>query len=109
MMDLNMKLLLHSVPTWGCLIHILWWKLISTATLTESIQFPGVPAMAFVMECYENGILNKERTGGYELNFGNGEEAMEMLHQMARGEGFGKIIGLGIHRMKRIFCKRIWW
>ncbi|MFA5475958.1 MAG: aldehyde ferredoxin oxidoreductase N-terminal domain-containing protein, partial [Bacteroidales bacterium] len=29
--------------------------------------------MAFVMECYENGILNKERTGGLELNFGNGE------------------------------------
>ncbi len=61
--------------------------------------------MAFVMECYENGILNKERTGGYELNFGCGEEAMEMLHQMARGEGFGKIIGLGIHRMKDYFAK----
>jgi aldehyde:ferredoxin oxidoreductase len=27
--------------------------------------------VAFVMECYEAGILNKERTGGLELNFGN--------------------------------------
>jgi len=61
--------------------------------------------MAFVMECYENGILNKERTGGYELNFGCGEEAMEMLHQMARGEGFGVTIGKGIHKMKEIFAK----
>jgi aldehyde:ferredoxin oxidoreductase len=24
---------------------------------------------AFIMECYENGILNKERTGGLELKF----------------------------------------
>jgi len=61
--------------------------------------------MSFVMECYENGILNKERTGGYELNFGCGEEAMEMLHQMARGEGFGKIIGLGIRRLKQKFIE----
>jgi aldehyde:ferredoxin oxidoreductase len=61
--------------------------------------------MAFVMECYENGILNLERTGGYDLNFGRGEEALEMLHKMARGEGFGKIIGLGIHKMKAYFAK----
>ncbi|HWQ31211.1 MAG TPA: aldehyde ferredoxin oxidoreductase C-terminal domain-containing protein [Negativicutes bacterium] len=60
---------------------------------------------AFVMECYENGILNKERTGGLELNFGNGEAALELIHRMSRGEGFGKIAGLGIKRMKEIFIK----
>ena len=27
--------------------------------------------LAFVMECYENGVINQERTGGLELNFGN--------------------------------------
>lgn len=60
---------------------------------------------AFVMECYENGILNKERTGGLELNFGNGDAALELIHRMSRGEGFGKIAGLGIKRMKEIFIK----
>ncbi len=61
--------------------------------------------MSFVMECYENGIINKEITGGYDLSFGRGEEAIEMLHKMARGEGFGKIIGLGIRRMKKLFVE----
>jgi aldehyde:ferredoxin oxidoreductase len=61
--------------------------------------------VAFVMECYEAGILNKEITGGLELNFGNAEAAMELLHQLARGEGFGLIAGLGIRKMKEIFAK----
>jgi aldehyde:ferredoxin oxidoreductase len=60
---------------------------------------------AFVMECYENGIINKEITGGLELNFGNKEAAMELLHQMGRGEGFGLIAGQGVRRMKKIFAE----
>ncbi|MBN2154524.1 MAG: aldehyde:ferredoxin oxidoreductase [Candidatus Lokiarchaeota archaeon] len=60
--------------------------------------------IAFVMECYESGILNKEITGGLELNFGNAEAAMELVHQMARGEGFGMIVGKGIRQMKKIFA-----
>lgn len=63
-------------------------------------------AMAFVMECYEAGILNRERTGGLELPFGAKDAAMEVLHQMGRGEGFGLIVGQGIRRMKRIFAER---
>ncbi|RLD60735.1 MAG: aldehyde:ferredoxin oxidoreductase [Bacteroidetes bacterium] len=61
--------------------------------------------LAFVMECYERGIINKEITGGLELNFGNADAALELIHQVARGEGFGKIAGLGIHRMKKIFAE----
>lgn len=60
---------------------------------------------AFVMECYENGIINKEITGGLELNFGNTNAALELLHQMSRGEGFGKIAGQGVHRMKKLFVE----
>jgi aldehyde:ferredoxin oxidoreductase len=61
---------------------------------------------AFVMECYENGILDQEKTGGLELNFGNAEAALELLHQVGRGEGFGLIFGQGIRRMKEIFVER---
>ena len=57
------------------------------------------------MECYENGIINKENTGGLELNFGNADAAMELIHQMGQGHGFGKIAGLGVRRIKKIFAE----
>ncbi len=64
--------------------------------------------LAFIMECYQNGILNEERTGGLKLNFGNKEAAIELLHQLSRGEGFGKIAGQGIRVMKKIFADNGW-
>ena len=63
---------------------------------------------AFIMECFENGILNIERTGGLELKFGNASAAMEMLHQLARGEGFGLTAGLGVRKMKQMFIANGW-
>lgn len=63
-------------------------------------------SVAFVMECYEEGILNREITGGLELNFGNSAAMLEILHQMARGEGFGVIVGMGIRRMKALFAEK---
>lgn len=64
--------------------------------------------LGFVMECYENGILNEERTGGLKLNFGNADAAMELLHQLARGEGFGRIAGLGVRKLKQMFIENGW-
>ncbi len=61
--------------------------------------------VAFVMECYEAGILDREKTGGLELHFGNADAAIELLHQMARGEGFGRIVGQGVRRMKEYFAR----
>lgn len=64
--------------------------------------------LGFVMECFENGILNKERTGGLKLNFGNADDAMELLHQLARGEGFGKTAGMGVRKLKELFIANGW-
>ncbi len=64
--------------------------------------------MAFTMECWERGILNAERTGGLKFNWGNATDAMEALHQLARGEGFGKIAGMGIRKMKHYFADQGW-
>jgi aldehyde:ferredoxin oxidoreductase len=61
--------------------------------------------IAFVMECYEEGLITKEHTGGLELKFGNGAAALELVHQMARGEGFGVIVGQGIRFMKEYFAR----
>ena len=60
---------------------------------------------AFAMECYERGIINKEITGGLELEFGNIDASLELIHQMSRGEGFGKVVGQGILRMKKLFAE----
>jgi len=63
-------------------------------------------ATAFAMECFERGLIDEEITGGIELRFGNKEAALEILHQMARGEGFGAIVGQGIRKMKKIFGEK---
>ncbi len=63
---------------------------------------------AFVMECYQRGILNKERTGGLDMTWGNAEDDLEMMHQMARGTGFGLIAGQGVKKMKELFIKNGW-
>ena len=69
----------------------------------DSISFAN--AVAFAMECYVEGIITKEDTGGMDLSFGNGAAAVELLHQMARGEGFGVIVGQGVMYMKEYFAK----
>ena len=63
-------------------------------------------AIAFVMECYEMGLIDKEATGGLDLKFGNKEGALELVHQIARGEGFGLVVGQGIRRMKKLFAEK---
>ncbi|NOX60797.1 MAG: aldehyde:ferredoxin oxidoreductase [Chloroflexi bacterium] len=70
---------------------------IDTISLANSI--------AFAMECYQEGILNQERTGGLDLTWGNAEAALELIHQMARGEGFGMIVGRGVRFMKKYFAE----
>jgi len=63
-------------------------------------------ATAFAMECYEMGLIDKKATGGLDLRFGNKDAALELLHQMARGEGFGVVVGQGIRRMKKLFAEK---
>jgi aldehyde:ferredoxin oxidoreductase len=56
---------------------------------------------AFVMESFEAGVINETHTGGLKLNFGAGDAVLEILHQTARGEGFGVDVGQGIRWLKR--------
>jgi len=61
-------------------------------------------SVAFAMECYEMGLIDKNATGGLDLRFGNKWAALEIIHQMASGEGSGVIVGQGVKRMKDIFA-----
>jgi aldehyde:ferredoxin oxidoreductase len=69
----------------------------------DTISF--TTGLAFVMECFEAGIIDEQVTGGLDLRFGRRDEALEVLHQMARGEGFGPLVGQGIRRMKETFAR----
>jgi aldehyde:ferredoxin oxidoreductase len=54
--------------------------------------------IAWVMECYEKGLLTKKDTDGLEMRWGNVEETRKMLHKIARREGFGDILAEGVKR-----------
>ena len=56
--------------------------------------------MAFVMECFENGVITEEHTGGKALSFGAKDAVLECIHEMAEGEGFGVDVGQGIRWLK---------
>ncbi len=69
----------------------------------DTISFAN--SVAFVMECFQEGILNLERTGGLDLTWGKADAVLELLHQMARGQSFGAVVGQGVRRMKQIFAR----
>lgn len=53
--------------------------------------------LAFVCECYEKGFLNKEITNGLNLNFGQMDDLMELIHRMGEGKDeFAKEAAKGI-------------
>jgi aldehyde:ferredoxin oxidoreductase len=67
-------------------------------------------AIAFYMEMYEYGILNKERCDGLELCFGNFDAVMEFIHRMAEGNKgeFLTVASKGIRRVKDWIKKKGW-
>ncbi|MCP4681421.1 MAG: aldehyde:ferredoxin oxidoreductase [Desulfobacterales bacterium] len=68
----------------------------------------GVTA-SFLMECVQRGFLSKEDVG-YDLSWGNMENADRLIHETALGKGFGRICGQGVKRAKAWvadnYCKK---
>jgi aldehyde:ferredoxin oxidoreductase len=61
--------------------------------------------IGFFMECLERGFLNVKDIG-YDLTFGNISAADRLLHEIARGDGFGKVAGQGVARGKKWVAER---
>jgi aldehyde:ferredoxin oxidoreductase len=59
----------------------------------------------FLMECWEHGILNKERTDGIDLSWGNWKGAIQVLHDLADGKRFGVLAGKGVKFLAEHFAK----
>jgi aldehyde:ferredoxin oxidoreductase len=58
----------------------------------------------FLMECWEMGILNPERTDGIDLTWGNWKGAAQILHDMADGKSFGVLAGRGVKALAEHFA-----
>jgi len=59
----------------------------------------------FLMECWEHGILNADRTDGIDLSWGNWKSAAQILHDMADGKRFGVLAGRGVKFLAEHFAK----
>jgi aldehyde:ferredoxin oxidoreductase len=55
--------------------------------------------IAFAMECYEKGILNKEISGGLEIKFGDEKLVVDLIPKIARREGIGDLLAEGTKRV----------
>ena len=107
----------------GCANMSIWdpdwvveWNFYCDTYGIDTISF--ATGMAYYMEMYEYGILNKERCDGLELCFGNAEAAMEFMHRMATAGGmaagptddaeFMQVASKGIRRMKDWLKEKGW-
>ncbi|MEM7294707.1 MAG: aldehyde ferredoxin oxidoreductase family protein, partial [Pseudomonadota bacterium] len=63
----------------------------------DPISFGATVAAA--MELFEEGAITTKETGGIELKFGSAEALVAITELTAKGEGFGKEIGLGSKRL----------
>jgi len=55
--------------------------------------------IAFAMECYEKGILNKKTTGGKEILFGDVDIMVDLVRCTAAREGIGDLLAEGTRLM----------
>ncbi len=51
--------------------------------------------IAWAMDCFEQGLITLEDTGGVDLRFGNAEALVTMVELIGKREGFGKLLGEG--------------
>jgi len=59
--------------------------------------------LGFVMECYEKGIVDKDRLDGIDLVWGDGKAALEMLRKIGEADGVGKLLGEGTRILAEVF------
>lgn len=54
--------------------------------------------IAFAMECYEKGLIDKATADGLDLSFGNNEVVPKLIKKIAYREAFGNILAEGSAR-----------
>jgi aldehyde:ferredoxin oxidoreductase len=54
--------------------------------------------VAWAMDCFEQELISVDDTGGIVLRFGNAEAMVQMVEQIGKREGFGRVLGEGSAR-----------
>jgi aldehyde:ferredoxin oxidoreductase len=62
----------------------------------DSISCGG--ALAFAIECYSEGVIDRQDTGGLDLRWGNSEAIVALTRMIINREGLGDILADGVKR-----------
>ncbi|MFW9850799.1 MAG: aldehyde ferredoxin oxidoreductase family protein, partial [Candidatus Thorarchaeota archaeon] len=62
----------------------------------DTISLGGT--ISWAMECWDEGLITAEDTGGLELNWGNHETIVKLTKMIAMREGFGDLLAEGSYR-----------
>jgi aldehyde:ferredoxin oxidoreductase len=95
----------EGLAAWGPLIGVT--DVVNTIVLANEVDRLGMDTnetgwlIAWLMECYEKGMVSKDETEGLEMVWGNWEAVMAMLQRIARREGFGNVLAEGVMRAAR--------
>jgi aldehyde:ferredoxin oxidoreductase len=95
----------EGMASWSCLVGIT--DVDRTVALAGEVDRLGMDTneagwvIAWVMECYEKGILRKEDMDGIEMKWGDDDAIMAMLNKIAHRDGFGDILAEGVMRASR--------
>ncbi len=60
-------------------------------------------SIGFVMECFEQGVISVEDTGGIDFHWGDAELLVRAVEMIAKREGFGAVMAEGVARMSKRF------
>lgn len=58
--------------------------------------------IGWAIECFENGIINENDTGGIHLRWGNGDSILKMIENIALRKGFGNILAEGVYEASKV-------
>jgi aldehyde:ferredoxin oxidoreductase len=78
--------------------------LLSIFTINDLCNRAGIDtisaggAVAFAIECFENGIITKDDTDGLELHWGSSSAIVELVKKIISREGIGDILADGVKR-----------
>ena len=62
----------------------------------DSISTGGT--IAYAMECYEKGLIDRSHTDGLELTWGNTQAVLDLVDRIAFRRGFGDLLAEGVKR-----------
>lgn len=56
-------------------------------------------SIAFMMECYQKGIIDQSKTDGLNLRFGNAGAMLALVEKTAKREGIGDVLASGYEKV----------